>query len=50
VKLKDEEKYGEYRTEPVILEIYDEMTEASQIEDCEDWGCSQASVVGGDVT
>ncbi len=28
VKRKDEAKYGEYRTKRVILEIYDEMTEA----------------------
>jgi hypothetical protein len=28
VKRKDEEKYGEYRTKRVILEIYDEMAEA----------------------
>lgn len=28
VKRKDEEKYGEYRTKRVILEIYDKMAEA----------------------
>lgn len=28
VKRKDEEKHCEYRTKRVILEIYDEMTEA----------------------
>ncbi len=28
VRDKDEEKYGEYRTKSVILEIYDEMAEA----------------------
>lgn len=28
VKRKDEQKYGEYRTKRVILEIYDEMAEA----------------------
>jgi hypothetical protein len=28
VKRKDEEKHGEYRTKRVILDIYDEMTEA----------------------
>ena len=28
VRRKDEEKYGEYRTKRVILEIYDEMAEA----------------------
>ena len=28
VKRKDEAQYGEYRTERVILEIYDEMAEA----------------------
>jgi hypothetical protein len=30
VKHKDEEKYGEYRTKHVILEIYDEMAEATR--------------------
>jgi hypothetical protein len=28
VRRKDEEKWGEYRTERAILEIYDEMAEA----------------------
>jgi len=28
VKRKDEAQYGEYRTERVILEIYDELAEA----------------------
>jgi len=28
VKRKDEQKYGEYRTKRVILEIYDAMAEA----------------------
>jgi len=28
VKRKDEEKFGEYRTKRVILEIYDKMNEA----------------------
>ena len=28
VRRRDEEKYGEYRTKRVILEIYDEMAEA----------------------
>jgi len=28
VKRKDEQKYGEYRTKRVILEIYDTMAEA----------------------
>jgi len=32
VKRKDEEKHGEYRTKRVILEIYDEMTEAMRTE------------------
>uniref|UniRef100_A0A7V2ZKH4 site-specific DNA-methyltransferase (adenine-specific) n=1 Tax=Ignavibacterium album TaxID=591197 RepID=A0A7V2ZKH4_9BACT len=30
VKRKDEEKYGEYRTKRVILEIYDEMAECKK--------------------
>ena len=30
LKRRDEEKYGEYKTKRVILEIYDEMTEAMQ--------------------
>ena len=28
VRRKDEERFGEYRTKRVILEIYDEMAEA----------------------
>jgi len=30
VKRKDEQKYGEYRTKRVILEMYDQMAEAMQ--------------------
>ena len=30
VKPKDEQKYGEYHTKRVILEIYDAMAEASR--------------------
>ncbi|MCZ7610150.1 MAG: hypothetical protein M5U17_08260 [Ignavibacterium sp.] len=30
VKRKDEEKFGEYRTKKVILEIYDEMAECKK--------------------
>jgi hypothetical protein len=30
VKRKDEQKYGEYRTKRVILEIYDEMKQAME--------------------
>jgi len=30
VKRKDEAKHGEYRTKQVILEIYDEMTDAQR--------------------
>jgi hypothetical protein len=30
VKRKDEERYGEYRTKRVILEVYDAMTEAAR--------------------
>lgn len=30
VKRRDEEKYGDYRTKKVILEIYDEMAECKK--------------------
>jgi hypothetical protein len=30
VRHKDEQKYGEYRTKRVILEIYDEMKQAME--------------------